>query len=565
MITLVGKILKDSMPVAGGSVQIYVYDPANNIEQWSDVVVADSNGRYQVAFSDVRELHQNFSDKAEILVSAWEDASEIRTDTHAYLGSSILQYDGEALCIVDVTILEAGQCSYELVNNSISITQNERIPYTPHFESTNQVGFFHGVRVFPQSVVAEILMKNGTEFIDPYDLIFAEVGEFTVDTRGTSVFGVSFVGTLHVTTIASTDNEQSLVFDDIDIDRGLAFFVIKDRGIKDNILNLSMYTSQRYTLSNVKFFVDDLMVREITDFSTPLVSIALAGIAGSSRMLRMEATGTIEGSTDEVSYEYERQVKDFSTITGDISVSLDPQTGLHTAALSTTSGSEVSEILWQIVYKSTIVEKVLKVSNVEEKALINILYQEYTDPSTTTLEFEALQPGNYSIVAYVINSSGVYFKISEDLFVPGGGGEEQPINVGDSITVGCLSNHGEVPIMSIYRLSRDGYESEISVPMQHAFERTYFYDYTVEDDDSFYIFKAADSVVVKKVGTPRGCAIAYSKNKEVGRDIPFQLQDFNGNTIDSGILDDSGFGVYYKVMSENVHGVLVVGSTYKVV
>jgi hypothetical protein len=101
--------------------------------------------------------------------------------------------------------------------------------------------------------------------------------------------------------------------------------------------------------------------------------------------------------------------------------------------------------------------------------------------------------------------------------------------------------------------------------MEHAFDRTYFYDYTVEDPDSFYIFKAADSVVVKKVGSPRGCAVVYARDKATGRTIPYELQDFNGNIIDSGILDDSGFGVYYKVMSENVHGVLVVGRTYKVV
>ena len=307
------------------------------------------------------------------------------------------------------------------------------------------------------------------------------------------------------------------------------------------------------------------MVREITDFSTPLVSISLAGVAVATRQVKMVTVGILEGEVEEVEYIYERQVKDFETISGDISISLDPESGLHTAALNINNSSTVSEILWQIVYSSTVVQRVRKVSNADETALINILYQDYTDPSTLALEFETLQPGNYSIIAYAINCSGVYFKISEDLFVPGGGGEEQPINVGDSITVGCLSNHGEVPILSVYKLSRLGYEEVISVPMDHAFERTYFYDYTVEDDDSFYIFKAADSVVVKKVGTPRGCAIAYAKNKEAGRSISFQLQDFNGNTIDSGILDDSGFGIYYKVMSENVHGVLVVGNTYKVV
>ncbi len=563
MITLVGKVFKDSVEAGNASVQVYVYDPANNIAEWSNVVKTDTLGRYQVSFSNIRDLHQNFSDSTEILVAAWEDEG-IRTDTHAYLGSAILNYGGEALSIIDVSLFEANQCSYELVNNAISITQKELIPYVPVFESTNQASYFHGESVFPQSNVAEVLVYDGLNYIEPYDISFQEVGEFQIAVQGTSVGGISFSGSLSVTTIAA-DAEDPIIFDNIEIDRGLAFFVVRDRGIRDNVFNASMYTSQRYTLSNVKFFAGEIMVREITDFSTPLVSIALSGIAGNVRHIKMVATGTIEGSTEEVEYIYEKDVNDFGTISGDIAVSLDPNNGLHTAALNINNSAEVVEILWQIVYSSTVVERVLKVSNVDETALINILYQEYTNPDNLELEFEALQPGNYSIVAYVINSAGAFFKISEDLFVPGDGGEEQPIEVGDSITVGCLSNHGEVPILGIYRLSRDGYEEVLTVPMDHAFERTYFYDYTVEDDDSFYIFKAADSVVVKKVGEPRGCAIAYSKNKEGGRTIPYQLQDFNGNTIDSGTLDDSGFGVYYKVMSENVHGVLVIGNTYKVV
>jgi hypothetical protein len=563
MITLVGKVFKDSVEAGNASVQVYVYDPANNIAEWSDVTKTDTAGRYQISFLGIRDLHQNFSDSTEILVAAWDD-DEDRTSTHEYLGTSIIQYQGEALSISDVDLLEANQCSYELINNSISITQKERIPYTPIFESTNQASFFHNESVFPQSNVAEVLVYDGTSYIEPYDISFQEIGEFQIPIQGTSVGGVTFSGVLNVTTIAA-DAEEPIVFETIEIDRGLAFFVVRDRGIKDNIFNASMYTSQQYTLTNVKFFADDIMVREITDFSTPLVSIALSGISGNIRHMKMVATGTIEGSMEEVEYIYEKDVHDFGTISGDIAVSLDPDTGLHTAALNINNSSEAVEILWQIVYSSTVVERVLKVSNAEEKALINILYQEYTSPDNLTLEFEALQPGNYSIIAYVINSSGAFFKISEDLFVPGGGSEEQPIEVGDSITIGCLSNHGEVPILGVYRLSREGYEEVLSAPMDHAFERTYFYDYTVESDDSFYIFKAADSVVVKKVGEPRGCAIAYSKNKDTGRTIEYQLQDFNGNTIDTGVLDDSGFGVYYKVMSENVHGVLMIGNTYKVV
>ncbi len=563
MITLVGKIFKDSIETPNASVQVYIYDPANRIEEWSSVAKTDTSGRYQVSFTDIRDLHQSFSSDAEMLVAAWDDDG-IREDTHVYLGSKIHEYTGEALTVVDVDIFEAGQCSYNLINNAISITQQERISYVPHFESLNQAAFFHEERVFPQNTVVEVLVSNGTNFIEPYDLIFQDIGEFIVETRGTNVSGISFVGTLHVTTMEATEVE-ALVFENIDIDSGLAFFVVKDRGIKDNVFNASIYTSQRYTLSNVKFYVDDLMVREIVDFSTPLVSISLAGTVASTRQVRMEAIGVIEDSVGETTYTYEHQVKDFETITGDIAISLDPETGLHTAALNINNNSDVAEILWQIVYGSTVIEKVLKVSNIEETALINILHQEHSDPSNTELEFEAIQPGNYTVVAYVINTSGVYFKVSEDMFVPGGENEEQPIQVGDAIAVGCLSNHGEVPILSIYRLSREGYMEVVSVPMDHAYEKTYFYSYTVEDNDSFFIFKSADSIVVKKVGTPRGCAIAYSKSKEVGREIPFQLQDFNGNVVDSGVLDDSGFGVYYKILSENAHGVLAVGNTHKVI
>ena len=563
MITLVGKVLKDSAEAAMASVQAYVYDPANNIEAWSNVVKTDTSGRYQISFGDIRELHQNFSDSAEIMVAAWDD-DEDRTATHANLGTFIYKYDGDALCVIDVEMLEANQCSYVLINNSISITQKERVPYTPVFESSNQASHFHGVSVFPQSNVAEVLMYDGTNYIKPYDLIFKEAGEFSIPVRGVSVGNISFDGTLQVTTLKA-EGGDSLVLDNINIDAGLAFFVVRNRGIKDNVFNASVYSSQRYTLTNVKFYVDDNMVREITDFSTPLVSITLPEIDGNIRHVKMVSLGTIEGSTEEVEYTYEKDVKDYETITGDISISLDPDSGLHTAALNINNSTGVSEILWQIIYKSTIVEKVLKVSNAEETALINILYQEYSDPSVLSLEFEALKPGSYSVVAYVINTSGVYSKISEDLLVPGGSDDDQEIKVGDSITIGCLSNHGEVPILSVHRLSREGYVEVDNVPMDHAFDQTYFHDYVVEDDDSFFIFKAADSVVVKKVGTPRGCAIAYAKNKEVGQTIQYQLQDFNGNIIDSGNLDDSGFGIYYKIMSENVHGVLLIGNTYKVV
>jgi len=563
MITLVGKVLKDEIAVPNSRVQVCVKDSANNIGGWSEVVSTDSSGRYQISFGDIRDLHQNFSDGTEILIAAWNDDLE-RTENHAELGTKVATYNGDALIVEDVTILDADQCDYYLVNSAIFVVQKERVPYTPVFESRNQKSMFHEERVFPQNATTEVQMHNGTDYISPFDIIKNDVGESWILVRGRNASGLSYVGSLLVTTTEAA-NSQDIDFNSIDIDQGLSFFVVKDRGISDNIFSATIFTSQRYTLTNAKFFANGLLVREMTDFSIPLVSISLSGIADRTRTMKMVTTGTIEGSDELVEYTYEKEVADFDSITGDISISLDANSGLHTAGLNINNSSEVTEILWQIVYRSTIVERVIKVTDAEEKALINILYQEYANPSDTTLEFEALQPGNYTVMAYVINSSGAFFKISEDLFVPGDAGTDQPIEVGDAITIGCLSNHGEVPILSVYRLSRDGYVEEVSVPMDHAYERTYFYDFTVADDDSFYIFKAADSVVVKKVGIPRGCAVAYSKSKESGRTIEYKLQDFNGNTIDEGTLDDSGFGVYYKVMSENVHGVLVIGKTYKVV
>ena len=562
MVTLAGKVLKDNKGVASASVQAYVYDPVNNIKKWSNVVKTDASGRYQISFGDIRKLHQNFSDSAEIIVAAWDDDKE-RTATHANLGTAIYKYDGDALCIVDVKIFKANQCSYYLVNNSITIKQKEKVSYTPVFESLNQASHFHGESVFPQSNVTRVLMYNGENYIKPYDLIFQDAGKFNIFVRGVSVGNISFSDVLHVT-VTKVEENNSLTLEDINLDQGLAFFVVRDKGIKDNVLNASIYNSQRYKLSNVKFYVDGTMVKEITDFSTPLVSITLPDVKSNTRHVKMVSTGTIKDSNKKVEYTYEQDVKNFKTITGDISISLDANSGKYTAALHLNDSSEVSEILWQIVYKSTIIEKVLQVSNADETALINILYQKYSDPNITSLEFKALQPGTYSVIAYVINTAGVYSKISKDLIIPGNSENDQDLKVGDSITIGCISNNGKTPILSVHRLYRKGYVKVDNIPMDNAYDNVYVHNYVIEEDDSFYVFKAADSVVIKKVGTPKGCAIAYTGDNENGQIIPYQLKDFDGNIIDSGNLDDSGSGVYYKIMPENAHGVLTVGNTHKI-
>jgi hypothetical protein len=365
--------------------------------------------------------------------------------------------------------------------------------------------------------------------------------------------------------VVEGDAASEFILEDVAIDSASAFFVVSNRGIKDNMFKASVYSSSKFNITRVEFYEGDVLVHEKTDMSTPIVIFPLQDISDTAREIKMIAYGIMDGDTEETSYEYIEDVKDYATITGDVSISFDPDTGKHTAAVNIDNPGDLKEILWQIVYHSTVVEKVVKVTDATQKALINIIYQNYAGPTETEIEFEALGPGNYSVVAYLINDAGVFFKAQEYLFVPGGEGDDEDLVVGDSITVGCISNHGEVPIMSIYRLSRDGFIEDVVVPMNHAFERTYFYDYTIEEPDSFYIFRTADSVLVKKVGIPRGCTIAYSKKKNSGRTIPYSLLDFNGNEVSSGVLDDTGFGVYYKVLPENSHGVLSIGNTFKVI
>jgi hypothetical protein len=562
MVTIVGKAYKDEEILGGASVQIYVRDIANGISTWLDVVQTDTGGRYQVPF-DGLELHQNFSETAEILVCAWDDENE-RTATHAYLGSVVAEYHGEALIIQDIHLTEAGSCEYELQNNSIIIEEGDRVPYIPEFESPTQRSKFYSEMVFPQNNVTNVYVENSGEFIAPYDIIYTEAGEYIKEVRGENVSGIVFMGAVSIL-VTESPQEDVIELDDIVIDPGFALFSVRNRGIVDDLLTVSMFFSSRFHPVKVEFYVDNSLSREILDFSTPIVLIPTPHTDDIYRNIKMVAHGTVDGAAEEVEYTYEQTVKNFASITGSMSITYDEDTGKHTASLLIDGAPNVSEILWQIVYSSAVVEKVIRVTDEEQRALISIMYQKYTDSTMRDIEFEALQHGNYTIEAYVINTAGAIFKISENLYVPGGSGEEEEIAVGDTITIGCLSEHGEVPILSVHRLSRDGYEDVLSAPMDNAYDRTYFYDYTVEEPDSFYIFKASNSVVVKKVGSPRGCAVVYSKSKEPGMTIPYKLRDFNGDTLETGVLDDSGLGLYYKILSENAHGILIVGRTHKVI
>ena len=564
MVTLVGKVFKGDTVVSDSSVQAYAYDPANNIKEWSDVVKTDKNGRYQISFGSISNFTHSFSEETKIILASWEDDNK-RESTHKVFGSAICEYTGGSLCIQDIKIYKADYADYNLMNDSITIVQKEEKKYTPIFESPTQASLFYGERIFPQNSVAKVSVKSGKDFIKPYKLIFEDVGEKSLDVRGVSVSGNVFIGTVNIS-VTKAEEKEAIKLKDIPTSTGLAFFVVRDRGIKDNVLNANIYTSNKFVPSKIQIVVDDVMVKEIDDFSSPIVSITLTSKTSDTRHVKMIVDGNFDGSLKTTEYIYEEDVKNYVTITGDMSTSLNADTGKQTAALHINNSADVSSIMWQIVYSSTVIEKVVKVTDADEKALINILYQKYVDPSVMSLEFETLQPGNYEIIAYAINNAGVYFKISDSLFVPGkSDSSEQKIKVGDSVTIGCLSNHGEVPILDVYRLSRDGYEKLKSIPMDKAFDKTYFHDYTIEKDQSFYIFKTESSVVVKKVGNPGGCAIAYSKDKTTGRKIKYQLQDFKGNVIDHGILNDSGFGVYYKVFSAKAHGMLLIGKTYKVV
>lgn len=566
MVTIAGKVLLEGLPVAGANVQVLVYDEAKDSVVLSSPVVSDTNGRYQFTFSETKEWHQNFSAKTEIMVAAWKDGTDKDiSEKHEILGTSLVQYDDEALVILDAIMSDQKDTEYQLAVSSILVKEKEETLYFPEFVCANQAISFHGTPVFTWNEPTDVETENGGTYDDPEKLYYSSLGDRQMIVRGYDKDGVQIVKSLSISVVENTGLNDSLQFDDVSIDKGLAFFSVKNRGVRDNVLNAVLFASSRYVLSKALVFSDDTMYGEITDFSNPNISINLPDTAADTRVVKIEFTGVVDGDIDETVYVFEREVRDYKSLTGDISISLDPNTGLQTAALNISDPDEVNEILWQIIYKSTIVEKIVKVTDVDETALINILYQEYTDPSNTEIEFETLQPGNYDIVAYILNGAGVYFKVVEELFVPGSVPDDQEIVVGDTVTVGCISDHGEVPILKVYRLSRSGYEEILTVPMDNAYDRTFFYEYTVEFDDSFYIFKSANSVVVKRVGIPRGCAIAYAKDKESGRAIPFQLQDFNGNVIDSGDLDDSGFGIYYKVMSENVHGVLAVGNTHKVV
>ena len=563
MITIAGKTILNGLPTANNSVQVCIVDRPNGIVKWSDVKKTDENGRFQYSPVDILDLHQNLSKDAKILVAAWADDGD-RTSTHDYLGTSVLGYNGEALVLADVELTEKGTCDYVLQNSHVSVKEGESISYTPIFVAPTQLATFEEEYVFMQNNVTAVYYKQGDSFVQPFELVYNTAGDYELVVGGENALGVTFSDTAYFH-VDEREDYSPIEMEDFSIEEHLALFSPRGRGIKDGSITLSMFYSSKFTPQKLTFYVDDEMVREVTDMSIPVITLVPGQSTLPERVVKVVAEGVDSTTNEAVTTEYEKAVPNFKTIEGDIAVSFDPNTGKHTAALNVTNGDEISEILWQIVYKSTVVQKVVSVTGKEDIALINILYQDYTDPSVRSIEFELLRPGDYTVKAYIINTAGVFFEAEENVFVPGGDDSEDDIQVGDSIVVGCVSNHGEVPIISVHRLSRDGYEEVVNAPMDHAYDKMFFYTYTVEQPDSFYIFKAADSLVVKKVGEPRGCTLAYAKDKTSGRQVEYRLEDFNGNVVDSGYMDDTGYGIYYKVLPETVHGVLVVGKTYKVI
>ncbi len=155
--------------------------------------------------------------------------------------------------------------------------------------------------------------------------------------------------------------------------------------------------------------------------------------------------------------------------------------------------------------------------------------------------------------------------MSDTFEILGGVIPEDDINIGDSVKIACTSINNATPIMEIYRLSRAGYVSVAVTAMTQSFETTYVSEYVIEHPDSFYVFNVQGSIAVKKVGNPSGCVIAINEKADFVDPIPYTMVGFDGIEIESGVLTETGYGVYYVVMAEDVHGVLSVGNTKKVV
>ncbi len=561
MVVVVGKVVKSSVPVVGARVKVVIWDKASDSTQSSGELVSDSNGVFQYDMD--LKIHQNLSVGSEVLIAGWEDETSIE-HTHETLGTSTYVYMGEALVVSDVVVEPKEDIVYGLNNDLIVMNQKESVDYSPVFSSQNQSESFHGVSIFPQSRVTDVYVESDGQYIDPYALYFSEFGEYSIDVAGENTFGETFTSSVDVT-VEEVIVENALTFDDIDIDAGLAFFAIKNNGIRDSIFNASLYSTTSYTLESAEFFFDEVSQRVETEFSSFGVSIILPPSPANTRIVRMETIGYLDGDTEPTAYTFELQVNDYSTISGTMDLVYDEPTSEYTATIDLGSSVDLVKVLWQVTYQSTLIQRVLAVDGVEQTGLLDVLYQDYLDPSVESMTFEALRSGFYTVAAYAINTAGVYTKMSDTFEIPGGEIPEDDIIVGEAVQIACTSLNSATPIMKVYRLSRDGYESMIVTAMTQSFETTYVSEYVIEHPDSFYVFNVEGSIAVKKVGSPSGCVIAVNEKAEFVDPIPYTLTGFDGIEVETGTLTETEYGVYYVVMAEDVHGVLEVGNTKKVV
>ncbi len=561
MVVIVGQVLKDNVPVVGAKVKVVTWDKVSGVTHSSDEMTADEDGTFQ--YGTDHRIHQNFSIESEVLVAAWEDELPIG-NTHEILGTSIYTYSGEALIVADVSISPKEDIIYGLDNSLVVMDQKETVSYSPIFSSENQKEYFHGVSIFPQSRVSSVYMENDAQYIAPYNLYFIDFGTYTINVAGENTFGETFI---HVLTVnvreVAADSIPS--FDDIDIDAGLAFFAIKDQGIKENIFNANIFSTSSYVLESAEFFFDNVSQRVETEFSSFGVSITLPPSVAETIIVRMETLGYVGDDTELTSYTFELQVGNYSTLEGIMTIVYDEPTSKHTASIDLGNSVNLVKVLWQVTYESTLLQRVLAVDEIEQIGLIDVLYQDYLDPSVESITFEALRGGIYTVSAYAINTAGIYVKISDTLEVSGGEIPEDEINAGDTVTIACTSLNYATPIMNVYRLSQDGYVSVAITAMTQSFDTTYISEYTVEHTDSLYVFNVNGSIAVKKVGDPSGCVVAVNEKADFVDLIPYIMTGFDGIEIESGTLSETDYGVYYTIMAEGIHGILEVGKTKKVI
>lgn len=561
MVVIVGKVFNNDVPVPGARVKVTIWDKASGNIYSSSEMIADENSAFQ--YDVGLKLHQSLSIGSEMLIAAWDDDSTIE-HTHNVLGTGLFLYEGEALIVADVNVIPKEDVSYILSNSAITINQREAVAYTPVFYSPNQMEYFHGVSIFPQSRVTAVYMESGGQYIDPYSLYFTDFGNYSINTAGENTVGQTITASLSVI-VSESEVENILTFDDINIDAGLAFFAIKNLGIKDNIFNASIFSTEKYSLESAEFFFDEVSQRIETDFSSFGVSITLPSSVAETRIVRMETFGYLNDDTELTQYIFEQQVNNYYTVTGAMSIVYDEATSKHTASIDLGASVNLVKILWQVKYESVFLERILSVDESTQIGLIDILYEEYLDPSAESITFEALRNGAYTVSAYAINTSGVYTKISEVFEIGEGVIPDDDIVVGETVQIACSSLNYATPIMEIYRLSRDGYVSVAVTAMTQSFDTTYISDYVIEHPDSFYVFRVAGSVVVKKVGSPSGCVVAVNTKAEFSDPIPYIVTGIDGTELETGVLTDTGYGVYYAVMTEGMQGILTVGNTQKVI